>query len=484
MAKQSMIFNILGSRTAACALTILALLSACGRSPDALKANSTPSGDEAPRSFKGSTVSVLPLSSDDSAVGSSTDLASEAKVVRRPSTVRPNQAVASTPSSQQPDKSTENKDLSKAQRYALEQKMTIFEEKRGVLEPVEELPAKAIIEMTAHYTVINLPHRLENGSLAHSSTGFVSPVQVVSVPGLKDERLDQLNSIKGGLFISATIVQVIEGSTGYFTPMRPAPAIGDFLKLFEANGQPRFEYPRGLKKRFSKRLNLAVSDLSETDKKKYEKIFSELTRAVSREKATLRALMYTSRFTALFHSREFERSGLIPIKGAWSIAVEATAVRHGFANVPCAEFASETIRQAYRRAGFNVTDDFNSSKGNSLIWKETASVFGLSRALYKAGWVVWSAREYKPPVGAVMLNGIGNSPGHVYFAAGSDGRWIVDNGSPHGRDLMRTNLRYLNMLYRTGGFILPPGITPEKWPDNPNSSQASPDDEDDDTEED
>src|SRR5690606_9487842 len=120
-------------------------------------------------------------------------------------------------------------------------------------------------------------------------------------------------------------------------------------------------------------------------------------------------------------SKDYEATGAVAPMGAWTIAVNATAVRHGFPNVPCAEFQSEILREAYQRAGYPVSNDFNSTKGNKLIWTNTASVIGFSQALYAAGWIPWDPNIYRPIVGAFMMHGSGQSPGHTYISGGDDG---------------------------------------------------------------
>ena len=55
-----------------------------------------------------------------------------------------------------------------------------------------------------------------------------------------------------------------------------------------------------------------------------------------------------------------------------------------------------------------------------------------------AGWIPWDMADYRPPIGAIMMHGAGTTPGHTYISAGDDGRLIVDNGAPQGRDLRAT----------------------------------------------
>jgi hypothetical protein len=89
--------------------------------------------------------------------------------------------------------------------------------------------------------------------------------------------------------------------------------------------------------------------------------------------------------------------------------------------------------------------------------------FTFSAYLARAGWVAWDAHTYIPPIGAIIMHNYGFSPGHTYMAAGSDGRFIIDNGSPEGRDLRAANEKTLGDLFQTGIFFLPPGFSPETW---------------------
>lgn len=238
--------------------------------------------------------------------------------------------------------------------------------------------------------------------------------------------------------------------------------------LFDSTGRPRRDYSARLKDRFGDRLNTPVTSdkISAGDLEKSRKIFLEIQRAVDRRTGLKdSALMFMASAEAIATAKNFESTGEIAKAGAWTIATEGTAKRHGFGNVPCAEFMSEVIRQAYARAGYRLVDDFNDKSGNSLIWTTTASVTGLSKALFKAGWVPFAAHQFRPPVGAIMFHTVGLSPSHTYAAAGMDGMLIVDNGAPKGRDLRQTKLKTLNLMFHSGFFMLPPGITPQKWPD-------------------
>lgn len=238
--------------------------------------------------------------------------------------------------------------------------------------------------------------------------------------------------------------------------------------LYDSVGRPRRDYSKRLQERFGARLNQPITKdkISAGDLTKSQKIFREIQRAVDRNRGLQESeLMFMASAQAIEQSKKFEASGDIAKSGAWTIATEGTAKRHGFGNVPCAEFMSEVIRQAYARAGYDLTVDFNDKNKNNLIWKETASVTGLSKALFKAGWVPYSAHEFRAPVGAIMFHTLGLSPSHTYAAAGLDGLLIVDNGAPKGRDLRQTKAKTMNLMFNTGFFMLPPGITPYRWSD-------------------
>jgi len=188
-----------------------------------------------------------------------------------------------------------------------------------------------------------------------------------------------------------------------------------------------------------------------------------MQKVANREVATEKSLLFMPVDEARKWSLEVERTGRSPMSGAWSIAVKQTAVRHKFPAVPCAEFVSEVVREAYARAEVDINDDFNRVNTNRLIWSETASVAGLKKALLRAGWVPWNAHEFVPPIGAIMMNGTGETPGHVYLAAGHGGRFVVDNGAPGGRDLGATSVKTLKEMYSAGVFFLPPGVNPTRW---------------------
>lgn len=357
-----------------------------------------------------------------------------------------------------------------SQKLLLNQAMTLRYEKSGVLENKIELPEGTQIEIPSNYEMKHLDYRTSNGRVERSSTGFIYPVKVVSVLSQYQSqftaaKIAEINKTSGGLFIFASIVGNLEGTEGNFAVVK-ASALGDgFVKNFEASGKPKFKYTSSVTKRFGERLNKGVNpeSLSAETRTKYQSIFNELKKAVNRTVATPKSYLMMDKAAATQLSINFEKTGVISTSGAWSIATQGTAVRHGFPNVPCAEFQSELLRQAYQRAGYRVSDDFNKSKGNQLIWSSTAAVVNYSMALYKAGWVPWDATKYRPILGSIMMNGAGYTPGHTYISAGDDGMIIVDNGAPQGRDLRKTTDKTISIMFQVGVFFLPPGISPPAW---------------------
>lgn len=251
-------------------------------------------------------------------------------------------------------------------------------------------------------------------------------------------------------------------------PTRPAPEPPEEKPEDDdrsAGERPVFKYTKKLEAKFGDKLNKgrAFSELSEEEKTKWTRIFDELKRVADISREVPKELLFIEKEKALELSEQFEKTGEISPIGAWTISVKGTAVTHGFPHAPCAEFQSELVRQAYKRANYDVTEDFNRKKGNALHRKSTALVTGLGRAVLKAGWSVWDASKYKPPVGAIMAHTVGTSPSHIYLAAGEDGYLIVDNAAPRGRDLRKIRKETVRRMYQTGVFYLPPGFIPEKW---------------------
>lgn len=356
------------------------------------------------------------------------------------------------------------------QKLLLNQAMTLRYEKNGILESKVELPAGTQIEVPANYEVKHLDYRTSNGGVERSSTGFLYPVKIISVAEqfqtqYPPSRLKEINQTSGGLFIFASIVGSLEGVEGNFAVVTAAAPGEGFLKHFSPEGTPKFNYLSSVTKRFGAKLNKGVDaqSLSESQRLKYQSIFAELKKAVVRTEPTPKSYLMMDKSQAVQRSIDFEKTGAISLSGAWSIATQGTAVRHGFSNVPCAEFQSELLRQAYQRAGYRVTDDFSKAKGNQLIWSSTAAVVNYSMALYKAGWIPWDSRKFRPIAGAIMMNGAGYTPGHTYISAGDDGMIIVDNGAPQGRDLRKTSEKTISIMYQVGVFFLPPGINPPAW---------------------
>ncbi len=328
----------------------------------------------------------------------------------------------------------------------------------GVLEFVVELPAGSRISVPVSYVITQPDFRNSAGAIERSSTGFVGSVTIVSASGLSSSKIASFN--KQGLYVSASVVAGASGVSGDYRAIDGGSEGTGFLSLYASTGKPKFNYTSEVTKRFGSKLNRSV-ETEAVDKTKYAKIFAELARVGNRKSATPKSLLLMDRETAKKYSLAYETNGTVTTAGAWTIAVTATAVRHGFENVPCAEFMSEMIRQAYQRAGYSAAQDFGVK--NPLIWSKTASVQGLSAALNKAGWTAWEPSKYRPPTGAIMMHGAALSPGHTFMAAGDDGRLVIDNGSPQGRDLRTTTESTLRLMYKNGVFFLPPGITPKPW---------------------
>ncbi|MEK2643901.1 hypothetical protein [Bdellovibrio sp. BCCA] len=356
------------------------------------------------------------------------------------------------------------------QKLLLGQAMTVRYEKAGILESKIELPEGTQIEVPSNYEIKHLDFRNSSGAVERSSTGFLYPVKIISVASqyqssFPQSKIESLNQTQGGLFIFASIVGNLEGTEGNFAVVSAAVPGAGFLKYYNPTGKPKFKYTTSVTKRFGPRLNKGVdaNSLSLPEKEKWQSIYNELKKAVNRTVETPKSYLMTDKTKATQASIDFEKKGTISTVGAWTIATQGTAVRHGFSNVPCAEFQSELLRQAYQRAGYRVTDDFNNTKGNPLIWSNSAAVVNFSMALYKAGWVAWDSTLYRPLVGAFLMNGSGLTPGHTYTSASDDGMIIVDNGAPQGRDLRKTTEKTISIMYQTGVFFLPPGINPPVW---------------------
>lgn len=360
--------------------------------------------------------------------------------------------------------------LKASTQFVLDQPTTLRFNKANILEFVVEVPAGTEIQVPNDYQVVTDDYRKSDGTVERSSTGFMTPVTIISVPAdqtgnFPAAKIAQYNATAGGLFITAAVVGEMQGLSGDFDVLHAGPAGAGFNANYQASGKPKFNYSNSLKKRFGSHVNRAVDPASQSpaDRAKWNHIFNEIVRASNRTVATAKSIVMIDKDLAVKESIDFEKTGTIPLNGAWTIATQATAVRHGFSNVPCAETVSEYVREAYERAGYRVEDDFNDVKKNRLIWSETAAVVNLTAALDKAGWVPWDTTVYRPPTGALMMDGTGKTPGHAYIAAGDDGRMIVDNGAPQGRDLRTTSQKVIEMMYQTGVFFLPPGINPQKW---------------------
>lgn len=251
---------------------------------------------------------------------------------------------------------------------------------------------------------------------------------------------------------------------GFFSTLNDTPPQAEYLELFDAFGQPLFSFSERLGKRFGAAMNREVParEMSARDRRKSRQILRELARAVDRTRMTEKSFLLIDNEEACRASSRYEETGEIAPRGAWSVAI-CTASRHHFREVPMAEFLSELLRQAYRRAGYAVTEDFNEQRNNRLIWTHSASVEGLTNYLIRAGWIPWDSSLFRVPVGALVFHHTGLTPGHGYAAAGLDGRFIVDGFHAEGKDLSTFKGKTIRMMFMGGVFFLPPGIIPGKW---------------------
>lgn len=351
------------------------------------------------------------------------------------------------------------------QGIKLEVKENLRTLKNQVLEIITELPAGSILHIPNEGDTVFFDFRNSQGNPQRSTNGFFQNIKLLSAPNLSVDQIKDLNNLPQGLFLTTTAAFSGVDDGSYQARLQTQPG-NDYNLLFEASGRPRYSsFTSYFETRFKGRLNLFIDPgtMTSFEIEKWSKIFKELALASNRSEQTPKYYLITDLENAKKASLDYERNGLVASEGAWTIAVKATAVRNGFANVPCAEFVSEMIRQAYERAGYDVFEDFNEKKGNRLIWSQTAAVVNLANALNVAGWVPWELTQYAPPVGALMMHSKATTPGHAYIAAGFDGKLIIDNGSPSGRDLHQTSEKIINLMYRGGVFFLPPGMIPKKW---------------------
>lgn len=316
------------------------------------------------------------------------------------------------------------------------------------------LPGGISVEANTNETITKV--RDGKGKTSFSSTGFVKVVPVGTM----------LDLPKQDIYISAAAIQSDEGD--FFPILQPAklaPTAG-FNKYFHPTGQPRSGYPQALRKLFGARLNKNIdsAQMTPAERDKWTKIFAEMQLAANRRKRTPKKILMIDPNEAQVRSSAFAKSGSVFSDGAWTVAVKGTAKRYGFEETPCAEFVSEVLRQAYQRAGHSHYEDFNEKNHNQLDFQHGGSAVAfLAKHLNKAGWVPWEATEYIPPAGAIMMHEMAQTPGHTYLIAGDYGRFIVDNGSPAGRDLRVSSAGNIGMLYKHGVFFLPPGFRPKPW---------------------
>lgn len=350
----------------------------------------------------------------------------------------------------------------------------------SILEVVVQVPTGSEIEVVSGVAPVFYDYRDSDGSVKRSSNGFYPNLQLKSVPASEQENfppdmIEEINRTPAGLFMSSLDLNSGLENDGTIPALSNEGEPDErYLKYFSPSGKRlRNNYSNYHKKRFGDQLNreIPLSSLPSNEQRKWLAIYQELVGISDRTRETSRKNLFIDSGSssqdvelAKRYSIQFENNGTIQKYGAWSIAVLGTASRHGFENVPCAEFVSEMIRQAYTKAGYQMADDFKGK--NYLLWSNTAAVVNLASALFSAGWIPWDPYLYKPKTGAIGMHAQATTPGHTYMIAGENGRFIVDNGSPKGRDLFRTSnyqKDIIGLMYDHGVFFLPPGIIPERW---------------------
>jgi len=349
-----------------------------------------------------------------------------------------------------------------------------------ILEVASPVPAGAKISVDTAATPAFLSYRDSSGQIKNSTNGFYPSIRLISVPASEQpnfppEKIASLNATPGGLYLSSVDVNAAGENSAVIQPLpsSPAPNSG-YLKHFSEDGHRLSKtFQNKMRQRFGNQLNRAIplSSMTPEERTKWLSIYVELLKAGDRTIPAERPLLFLSsgdpakdKQMAKQYSEAFEKTGVIQNSGAWTISVLGTAVRNGFPNAPCAEFMSEIIRQAYTRAGYKMSDDFKGK--NYLIWHNTAAVVNLATALYESGWIPWDPVDFKPMTGAVAMHAYATTPGHTYMIAGHNGRFLVDNGSPNGRDLYNSingGKDWIAFMYDIGVFFLPPGIIPEPW---------------------
>jgi len=337
----------------------------------------------------------------------------------------------------------------------------------GILETAATFPKGTQLTVSPQSMVGNLKIRTPDGNAVWTSNYFFKDVKIRFAPSFA-KTAAKLMALSGGVYVASTIAENHDiKSEGLLPPLVTSPAQPDYKKSFHTEGRPRVNNSSYFQKRFGTALNHGIDPekLTPAQKEKWGKIYGELKRFANREVYAERDLLFMPLAEAKSASILFEKLEKVSEKGAWTVAVKATAPRHGFANVPCAEFVSEVLRQSYVRAKHSHLEDFNVKNHNELIWNRSASVVNLANHLARAGWIPWEAYRFQPPVGAPMMHFRATSPGHAYLSGSEGAQIIVDNGNPRGRDLRATSDKIIRMMYVHGIFFLPLGITPVKWPE-------------------
>jgi hypothetical protein len=320
--------------------------------------------------------------------------------------------------------------------------------KKNILEVAAEIPEGTVLGMDNVFKLVFNRYRTGIG-IKTSKYGFVKNVFILTVPDKykpdwPESRIEKLNA-KGLYFSKSTTDATMEAPRN---PVKRKYLIDKIVKEYEGSTDGDKLYRKSwlysYKKRFPNSIQV-VKDLSP----KMKKLWVELQRG-AKEWGYLQSLKEED----LLNSYTYQ---------ALKTALK-TAQDLGYADRFCAEFTSEFVRQAYRRANLGE-------------FTGTPLVTNLNKELNKFGWVVWDPTLYYPPPGAVGMNTVGISPSHTYIIAGMpdevpfgedlgielDGYFMWDSSKfTKGVNIHKQTQKQVDFMYNTGGFWLPAGVIPKK----------------------
>lgn len=130
-----------------------------------------------------------------------------------------------------------------ATTYELEQDTNLWYEVKDVLHLRIEVPAGARISIPKNHEFSIMKYRTANGKIENSTTGFISPVRIVSVPKDRENdfpvsKIKTWNETPGGLFVTAAIIGRVGGVKGEFAPIEGAQPGTGFRRHFDVSGRP------------------------------------------------------------------------------------------------------------------------------------------------------------------------------------------------------------------------------------------------------